>query len=99
MAKGPRGETYEAEDGVRWHLKAGNGKIIAESGEAYDEERKAIKGFDAAFNGQHPLKLLDGQVMEPEIEVLESASVGAFAGLPQDPSHPLYSPLTVDGNK
>jgi hypothetical protein len=22
-----------------------------------------------------------------------------FAGLPQDPEHPLYSPLTVDGNK
>ena len=22
-----------------------------------------------------------------------------FAGLPQDPNHPLYSPLTVDGNK
>lgn len=25
--------------------------------------------------------------------------VGTFDALPQDPNHPLYSPLTVDGNK
>lgn len=24
---------------------------------------------------------------------------GTFDALPQDPNHPLYSPLTVDGNK
>lgn len=26
---------FKAADGWRWHLKAGNGKIVADSGEAY----------------------------------------------------------------
>lgn len=106
MAKGPRGEIYEADDGIRWHLKSGNNKIIAESGEAYEEERKAVAAFDTAFNGQHSLKLLDGTMQEVEVEVIaegrEAERVGAgggLVGLPEDPNHPLYSPLTVDGNK
>lgn len=102
MAKGPHGEVYEAKDGYRWRLKGGNNRVVADSGEAYDEERKAVKGFDVVTGGLYPLKLSDGTVMEPELEIVkEPASVvgAGFAGLPQDPNHPLYSPLTVDGNK
>lgn len=39
-------ETYRAKDGYRWRLKAENGKIIAESGEAYTEANDAREGFD-----------------------------------------------------
>lgn len=107
MARGPKGHLYEAKDGIRWHLKSGNGNIIAESGEAYDEERKAIKGFDRAFEGRHPLVLLDGTEMpatipdgmQPVGAAAASTAGDGFSGLPQDPNHPLYSPLTVDGNK
>lgn len=37
----PRGKIviYEAKDGWRWHLKSSNGKITAESGEAYSTKR------------------------------------------------------------
>lgn len=31
----PKFEIYRAKDGFRWRLKASNGRIIAESGEAY----------------------------------------------------------------
>lgn len=32
---------YEARDGWRWHMKAANGRIVADSGEAYSTERGA----------------------------------------------------------
>lgn len=101
MAKGPHGEIYEAKDGFRWRLKAGNNKVIADGGESYNDERKALNGFDVATSGLFPVKLVDGTVMEPELEVTEGekVSAGSFDGLPNDPNHPLYSPLTVDGNK
>jgi uncharacterized protein YegP (UPF0339 family) len=41
---------YEAADGFRWHVKADNGEIVAESGEAYDSAsnvERAILSFDA----------------------------------------------------
>lgn len=34
-------DVYPAKDGYRWHLKAGNGEIVAESGEAYIDWRDA----------------------------------------------------------
>jgi len=57
-------ELYPAKDGCRWRLKAGNGKIIAESGEAYSSKsacKKAIK------------RLQDGWVVwAPLIELREA---------------------------
>lgn len=34
-------EVYASKDGWRWRLVAGNGKIIADSGEAYASKRNA----------------------------------------------------------
>jgi uncharacterized protein YegP (UPF0339 family) len=42
-------EVYEAEDGWRWHVKAANGRIVAESGEAYASESNAVRGFRTAW--------------------------------------------------
>jgi uncharacterized protein YegP (UPF0339 family) len=36
---------YEAKDGWRWRLRAPNGKVIADSAEAYTEKRGATEGF------------------------------------------------------
>jgi uncharacterized protein YegP (UPF0339 family) len=33
---------YIAEDGWRWHSLAGNGKVVSESGEAYEDKSYAI---------------------------------------------------------
>jgi uncharacterized protein YegP (UPF0339 family) len=46
-----RFETYEAPDGWRWRLVAGNGEIVA-SGEAYSRERdakRAARGLKATI--------------------------------------------------
>lgn len=34
---------FEAADGWRWHLVAANGRIVADSGEAYTRERDAVR--------------------------------------------------------
>lgn len=34
---------YKAKDGWRWRLKAANGRIIAESGEAYTRKADALR--------------------------------------------------------
>lgn len=35
---------YKAKDGWRWRLKARNGKIVADSGEAYTRKTAAERG-------------------------------------------------------
>jgi uncharacterized protein YegP (UPF0339 family) len=43
-----RFEIYTAKDGCRWRLVAKNGRIVADSGEAYKSEgnaRRAMKAF------------------------------------------------------
>lgn len=50
---------YEVADGWRWHLKAGNGTVVADSGEAYPASRKCR---DMAFKGygdRYPILLRD----------------------------------------
>lgn len=101
-----KGHLYEAEDGYRWHLRAGNGRIIAESGEAYTTPKKAQDAFSKVFGGSYSLhdeegdELLTVDETQPEAGTGgSSGGGGGFDGLPQDPNHPLYSPLTVDGNK
>jgi len=45
---------YKASDGWRWHLKARNGRIIADSGEAYTNRSKCVDGWhrvERAVNG------------------------------------------------
>lgn len=37
---------YQAADGWRWHLKSDNGRIIADSGEAYAERSDAEHGIE-----------------------------------------------------
>jgi uncharacterized protein YegP (UPF0339 family) len=41
-----KAEIYLARDGWRWRLKARNGRIVADSGEAYTRERDAVKAFN-----------------------------------------------------
>lgn len=36
---------YKAKDGFRWRLRARNGKITAESGEAYSNRSKCVDGW------------------------------------------------------
>jgi uncharacterized protein YegP (UPF0339 family) len=43
--KGYKLHVYRAKDGWRWQMTAGNGKIVAESGEAYTNRSKCIAGF------------------------------------------------------
>lgn len=44
-AKHPTFVVYLARDGWRWRLKARNGRIVAESGEAYKRRRGALDGI------------------------------------------------------
>ena len=37
--KQPRFELYKSKDGFRWRLRASNGKLIADGGEAYVSQR------------------------------------------------------------
>lgn len=47
--KAPKFEVYEAKDGHRWRLAAANGRIIAESGEAYTRRNGATKAIDTVI--------------------------------------------------
>ncbi len=42
----PRFRIYKSRDGWRWHLRAANGRIIADSGEAYTRKRDAEIAVD-----------------------------------------------------
>lgn len=42
-------QIYEAKDGWRWRIRARNGRIIAESGEAYKTRFGAIRGVSTIF--------------------------------------------------
>lgn len=50
-------ETYKAKDGYRWRVRAKNGRIIAESGEAYVSASNARRAFDRLLEliGDEPL--------------------------------------------
>ena len=39
---------YKARDGWRWRAVAGNGRIVAESGEAYTRRRGLMNGLSKA---------------------------------------------------
>lgn len=41
-----KAEIYEAKDGWRFRIKAGNGEVVA-TGEAYSSRDGAVKGVDA----------------------------------------------------
>ena len=43
MRRKARFVVYQAADGWRWRLVASNGRIIAESGEAYTRARSALR--------------------------------------------------------
>ena len=49
--RGPKITVYEDKKGeFRWHLKAGNGRIIADSGEGYSSKSKANRALDTVFD-------------------------------------------------
>lgn len=51
-------EVYEAKDGFRWRLKAGNGEIVA-TGESYPTKAGAIKGTKAVQRAAEGASLVD----------------------------------------
>ena len=55
-----RMHVYEAADGWRWRLKAQNGNVIADSGQAYKSKRNAT---DAARMVARVGIVMDGEVL------------------------------------
>lgn len=47
--KEPRIHAYKAKDGWRWHLRAANGRILADSGEAYSSQRACLRAIDTTI--------------------------------------------------
>lgn len=47
--KKPTFVPYLAKDGYRWRLLARNGRIIAESGEAYTRKRDVYRALDVVY--------------------------------------------------
>ena len=47
--KKPTFVAYRAKDGWRWHLRARNGLIIAESGEAYTRRYGCMQAIDTVL--------------------------------------------------
>jgi uncharacterized protein YegP (UPF0339 family) len=41
-----RVEIYQAKDGWRWHIRAANNRIVAESGEAYSSRVAVTRGYE-----------------------------------------------------
>lgn len=52
-------ELYQAADGWRWRRRAGNHKIVSDSGEAYVDRRDAIHGMHIANPDYAELRLID----------------------------------------
>lgn len=48
--KRPKLHIYQATDGWRWRLKARNGRIVADSAEAYSSRTKARNAADALYS-------------------------------------------------
>jgi uncharacterized protein YegP (UPF0339 family) len=57
--RNPRLVIYEAADGHRWHLRAGNGRIVAESGEAYSTHSKARRAAEALYGYARAARIID----------------------------------------
>ena len=51
MKRAYRISVYEAKDGWRWRMKAPNGRIVADSGEAYVRRSSAVRAADAIVAG------------------------------------------------
>jgi len=43
-------ETYKAKDGYRWRARAENGRILADSGEAYTRFASVVRAADRFCN-------------------------------------------------
>lgn len=46
-------EKYESKDGFRWRMKATNGKVIADSAEAYSSASALDKAVDSVITAFH----------------------------------------------
>jgi uncharacterized protein YegP (UPF0339 family) len=55
----PRITVYQALDGHRWSLTAGNGKIVAESGEAYSTRSRARRAAEALYGYARAARIVD----------------------------------------
>lgn len=51
--KTPQLQFHKAKDGWRWRLRARNGRIVAESGEAYSNRRKLRRGLNTTLTAIH----------------------------------------------
>lgn len=43
----PHAEVYHAVDGWRWRVRAANGRILADSGQAYSRRQSCLDGLAA----------------------------------------------------
>jgi uncharacterized protein YegP (UPF0339 family) len=55
---------YRAKDGWRWRLFARNGRVIADSGEAYKRKAAAIKGCEAIQDIHGSAIFVEGEELE-----------------------------------
>jgi uncharacterized protein YegP (UPF0339 family) len=55
----PRITVYQAADGTRWRLTAGNGKVVAESGEAYSTRSRARRAAEALYGYARAARIVD----------------------------------------
>jgi len=46
--KKPQIDVYKAEDGWRWRVRANNGRVLADGGEAYRRRSACVRGIEAA---------------------------------------------------
>ena len=68
-------QVYKAKDGWRWRVKARNGRLIAESGEAYVSDYNARRAFDRFLEiigdeillGDLPTRQLGGAVQSTRV--------------------------------
>ena len=51
-------EVWEAKDGWRWRLKAGNGEVVA-NGEAYSSRDAAVRAQDAVVRAATEAEVVD----------------------------------------
>ena len=58
-------EIYKGKDGYRWRLKSSNGKILAESGEAYSRKKRLFHAVDRIIDGG-AWQVIDKTVSKPK---------------------------------
>lgn len=58
-----RADVYQANDGWRWRLRSRNGRIVAESGEAYSSQRKVLDAMARLWQAGRDLTISDALLL------------------------------------